>query len=95
VSKGVQSDGKVYIHATQSVTSSIRDGFRLPHCGAYAGESWLNLFAKGLKHKIPDTLSANRSLTFEHLSALEQLKFHGLKNDEEYNGKRTEILGEP
>ena len=40
-----------------------------------------------------DPVPTLRSLS-ERLSALEQLKIDGLINEEEYNGKRTEILGE-
>ena len=40
-----------------------------------------------------DPVPTLRSLS-ERLRALEQLKTDGLINEEEYNGKRTEILGE-
>ena len=40
-----------------------------------------------------DPVPTLRSLS-ERLRALEQLKTDGWINEEEYNGKRTEILGE-
>jgi hypothetical protein len=40
-----------------------------------------------------DSVSTLRSLS-ERLRALEQLKSDGLINEEEYNSKRKEILGE-